>query len=640
MALRHGRSLELAAVGTAVLLVAAGYACLSHVGVDMVDEGYFLDLASRIQHGQLPYRDFDTYYTPGMFYLNSAVLSLFGANVMPPRLLMAGVRVACALLAYLLARRLAGPAFAAVPAILIAVSGVLAGSHPGWPALLATLLMLGALVRAHDSRRRRWLVLAGAIAAVAFAFKQNVGAFALLGAAGYVILVAASEAGTLLLAVRALFALAVVLVTRRFLGPLLDPTLTAAVWLPLAASLGVLLAWSRPVWNVPFLGAGTLVRDGIALSLGAALLTAAWLLPLGLALGFDNTPFSLFLGAVNQAALVFPLDGPPRASVTVGLVALWAPLAVALAFRPRSTAIVRPAIAAVAATPMVIQLPTRGLPLDPLTIEPRQFPRLAALDVELGSLLIYLPALCAWTAIVILATRRSRMRQVPPAAWFVLVGALAQLALYPRADTAHAVLAGAPLIVVGAWVLREAHAALGRGVPAVGRAAIFATFMILPLAALAPHLYGRSIALRHAQTDPTATLTYVPLGLDRAPVLLPQAYAYPLHEAVNFVRDRTPPDKPVFAYPMDPLVNFLADRPNPTRFNHFIPGALSPEDMRGVVADLETARPQYVFWDHGAVVFWETDPPNRILSDYIWRCYRQVAAFRLYLVLERTDCSP
>jgi len=60
-ALRHGRSLELAAVGTAVLLVAAGYACLSHVGVDMVDEGYFLDLASRIQHGQLPYPDFDTY---------------------------------------------------------------------------------------------------------------------------------------------------------------------------------------------------------------------------------------------------------------------------------------------------------------------------------------------------------------------------------------------------------------------------------------------------------------------------------------------------------------------------------------------------------------------------------------------------
>ena len=43
-------------------------------------------------------------------------------------------------------------------------------------------------------------------------------------------------------------------------------------------------------------------------------------------------------------------------------------------------------------------------------------------------------------------------------------------------------------------------------------------------------------------------------------------------------------------------------------------------------------------WDHGAVVFWRTDKPNRILSDYIWRCYQQVAAFRLYLLLERGEC--
>ena len=31
----------------------------------------------------------------------------------------------------------------------------------------------------------------------------------------------------------------------------------------------------------------------------------------------------------------------------------------------------------------------------------------------------------------------------------------------------------------------------------------------------------------------------------------------------------------------------------------------------------------------------ETDPANRPLSDYVWRCYEQVTAFNLYLVLER-----
>ena len=131
---------------------------------------------------------------------------------------------------------------------------------------------------------------------------------------------------------------------------------------------------------------------------------------------------------------------------------------------------------------------------------------------------------------------------------------------------------------------------------------------------------------------------YVPLGLDRAAIVLPEGEGKPLRDAVAFVRDRTAPGEPLFAYPMDPLVNFLTDRPNPTRFDEFLPGALSARDMQDVIADLEVATPQYVFWDHGAVEFWETDRPNRILSDYIWRCYTEVAAFQLYLVLERDAC--
>ena len=98
-----------------------------------------------MQAGNLPYRDFDTYYTPGIFYLDSAVLTLFGANILSSRLLMAAVRVGCVLLANVLAQRLTIPAFAVLPAVLIAMSGVLVGSNPGWPALLATLLIAAAL---------------------------------------------------------------------------------------------------------------------------------------------------------------------------------------------------------------------------------------------------------------------------------------------------------------------------------------------------------------------------------------------------------------------------------------------------------------------------------------------------------------
>ena len=49
------------------------------------------------------------------------LLTLFGANVLPARLALVGVRLGCALLAYVLARRLASPAFAAVPADAIAL---------------------------------------------------------------------------------------------------------------------------------------------------------------------------------------------------------------------------------------------------------------------------------------------------------------------------------------------------------------------------------------------------------------------------------------------------------------------------------------------------------------------------------------
>ena len=629
--------IEVAAVGAATVAATAAYVWLSRLNVDLGDEGYFLDLASRVQAGQLPYRDFDTYYTPGIFYLNSVVLTLFGTNILPPRLVMAAVRVGCALLAYILARRLTAPAFAAVPAVLIAMLGVLVGSHPGWPALLATLLMIAALIRANDAGHRGWLALAGAAAAIAFVFKQNVGAFALLGAAGYVVLVSGSEAGVLLLGIRALFAAAVALITYRFLGPP-DTMLMFIAWLPIAAILVILVAWSRPVWNRTSPGMDVLLRDGLALCVGAGGATAAWLVPLALALGVENTPVGLFLGNVNRGALIFGLDRPPQASALVALVAVWAPLGVVFAFRPRSATLIATTVGAVVLTPFLLQLPTRGIPLDPLTSDPEQFPRLAALDTDFGSLLLYLPGLCAWAAIVLLVKQRRRFSGAPVAAWFALIGVLAQLALFPRADTAHAILAGVPLLVAGGWVLGVVYAPLGRDLLPVGKVALFVALLTLPAAAVTPQLYGRSIALRHSEADPTVAPRYVPLGLDRAAIVLPEGDGKPLRDAVAFVRDRTAPGEPLFAYPMDPLVNFLTDRPNPTRFDEFLPGALSADDMRGVIADLEVAKPQYVFWDHGAVEFWETDRPNRILSDYIWRCYTEVAAFQLYLVLERDAC--
>jgi hypothetical protein len=192
--------------------------------------------------------------------------------------------------------------------------------------------------------------------------------------------------------------------------------------------------------------------------------------------------------------------------------------------------------------------------------------------------------------------------------------------------------------VVGAWALSWVHRALVGHAGPLRHAAVFAALLVVPAMAAAPHAYWRYVMIVHADPNSPEPPPYVPLGLERAPVLVPKHIAESVRGAVEFVRAGTPPGEPFFAYPAVPLFNFLADRPNPTRFDHFLPGALTAEELDETIASLEAARPRYVFWDHEAVVLYGTDPANRVLSDYIWRCYQQAANFPPFLILVRQEC--
>jgi hypothetical protein len=164
---------------------------------------------------------------------------------------------------------------------------------------------------------------------------------------------------------------------------------------------------------------------------------------------------------------------------------------------------------------------------------------------------------------------------------------------------------------------------------------IFASLLLVPLAAAAPHLAWRYVTLVHADPRAPHPPAYVPLNLERAAVLAPENVAASIHDAVRFVQAGTSPGEPFFAYPVVPMFYFLAERPNPTHFNHFIPGALTPDDLQRVIRDLDASKPRYVLWDHGGVVYWGTEAADRHLSDYLWGCYEQVASFTPYLILER-----
>ena len=194
----------------------------------MVDEGYFMDLSNRVLHGALPYRDFDAYYTPGVFYLFALVLKVFGASMGPVRLLMAGLRAATALLLLVLGRRCAPWPIAVLPLVILLLLDhwpIEPEPHPSWPALVACLLTMELTARHLASRRRRWLVLGGAAAGLSFLFKQNTGALTLLALLGYVMFQPRPASDALLRVGRTAYAVGSGALITMLVWPHLDPTL-------------------------------------------------------------------------------------------------------------------------------------------------------------------------------------------------------------------------------------------------------------------------------------------------------------------------------------------------------------------------------------------------------------------------------
>src|SRR5919199_2924691 len=65
-------------VGSLLLLAIGLEAAMLWVGIDDLDEGYFAQQATRVLHGQIPYRDFDSLYTPGLLYLHAGLFFVLG----------------------------------------------------------------------------------------------------------------------------------------------------------------------------------------------------------------------------------------------------------------------------------------------------------------------------------------------------------------------------------------------------------------------------------------------------------------------------------------------------------------------------------------------------------------------------------
>jgi 4-amino-4-deoxy-L-arabinose transferase-like glycosyltransferase len=147
------------------------------------DEGILLQGGQRILDGQIPYRDFFSFYTPGSFYLVAALFKVFSDSFVVARMSLAITGAACSVVTYLLARRVCSRGFAVFAAALATVAGVayrFLVLHNWYSTLLACLALYSA-VRLLESSKPAWAFATGSFCSLTTMFEQSKGAGLCLG---------------------------------------------------------------------------------------------------------------------------------------------------------------------------------------------------------------------------------------------------------------------------------------------------------------------------------------------------------------------------------------------------------------------------------------------------------------------------
>jgi hypothetical protein len=147
------------------------------------DEGIVLAGAERILRGEVPYRDFFSFYTPGSFYLLALLFRVFGDSLTVARTSLAVTGAVCSVITYVLARRVCSRGIALFAALLATIAGAayrFLVLHNWYSTLLCCLAVYTA-VQLIDSRKPIWALATGSLAALTILFEQSKGAGLCLG---------------------------------------------------------------------------------------------------------------------------------------------------------------------------------------------------------------------------------------------------------------------------------------------------------------------------------------------------------------------------------------------------------------------------------------------------------------------------
>lgn len=144
------------------------------------DYGLFATDGARILSGQMPYRDYFTFLTPGTDLTYSFLFRWFGAGLWVPNLTMACLATVAVGLMMLAARRVLPGMALALPPLFFIGFGLAVSLDPThhWFSTIVAMVAMLVLMRGVQLRH---IGLAGALCGVAASFTQTKGAFITLG---------------------------------------------------------------------------------------------------------------------------------------------------------------------------------------------------------------------------------------------------------------------------------------------------------------------------------------------------------------------------------------------------------------------------------------------------------------------------
>jgi hypothetical protein len=599
--------------------------------IECVDEGHLVYFSWRAAEGALPYRDFQHWYGPSVFFWNGLLFRLFGPDLLVVRVALLALRAALAVSVFLSTRVLAG-----TPAALLAYAVTVAiGGAPLWifttpyASSYQLPLVLGSLTAflLMPAWPRGRLLLVGACLGLAATFKPTGGLFPL---AGFVVFLLARHHRSADGAVGrapwrglAIAAAAGVLAALAVLGASMgDPGTVALLLLPL-----VLLAL-RALYRVRCAPDHVLARnlvDVAWLALGCTI-APAFLAAYYAAHGeLTALAWSTLFGLPRMFTYFVPYPLPHRDMLPIlGLAAV-----TLAALSPGRPAAPRSAIARSLTAGGGLVL-TAALVLHSV---PRTTDDWLLAALRLWSLV---PPAVVWVSSLALMRATDAEPLEPIGAVTHVTSALLPL-LAPVADLLHVVLMLPMFLPLTAWALHALWTRAALDAEPARHAWALVLLAAWVVAATGPLVLGR-VSAELARDAPFAVYDRATGVVDRRPD------AAALSEVVRYLRTHVAPGDRVLVVPSQAMIYFLSGRRSALDRDEFFFYAatagpqLSAADARRfadeaeAIRRLETERPVLVRGKGAAAAAFRAAFPD--LAEYLARSYRRVVGFGPYEILE------